>query len=154
MEAWGEYQQVPARHAARHKGRQQVPALAPLVAVWWQGVQRDVEPLLLSPLWRRGVYEGRLPLVSWEHHAARTRCARRKAKIRQALEAVQGVLHTPAITQPLAPRVLEAWKAWATQRPQAFQRTSSAVEGRNGSLSHRHHHPRGLPKRRDKVWTV
>jgi hypothetical protein len=43
---------------------------------------------------------------------------------------------------------------WATQRVQALQRTSSAVEGRNGSLSHMPHNHRGLPKQRDKVWTA
>ena len=36
----------------------------------------------------------------------------------------------------------------------AFQRASSAVEGRNGALSQLHHNQRGLPKRRYKVWTV
>ena len=100
------------------------------------------------------MYECLLPLVYWEHQAAHTRCARRKAKIRHALEAVQGAFHTHVITQQLAPRVLEAWKAWATQRTKAFQRTSSAVEGRNGSLAQLHHKHRGLPKRRSKVWTV
>ena len=85
---------------------------------------------------------------------ARTRCARRKAKMRQALEAVQGAFDHHALTQRLPPQVLEEWQAWATQRVQAFQRASSAVEGRNGYLSQLHHNQRGLPKQRYKVWTV
>ena len=60
----------------------------------------------------------------------------------------------PAITQRLPPRVLAEWQAWAADRVKAFQRASSAVEGRNGSLSQMHHNQRGLPKRRSKVWTV
>ena len=80
--------------------------------------------------------------------------ARRKAKIRQALEVVQATFQAHAITTQLALEVLEDWKAWATQRTKAFQRTSSAVEGRNGYLSQMHHHHRGLPKQRYKVWTV
>ncbi len=100
------------------------------------------------------MHECLLPLVSWEHHAAHTRCARRHAKMRQALEAVQATFQTHPITKQLAPQVLEEWTAWATQRTKAFQRTSSAVEGRHGSLAHRHHQHRGLPRRRDKVWTV
>jgi hypothetical protein len=36
----------------------------------------------------------------------------------------------------------------------AFQRASSAVEGRNGYLAGMHHQQRGLPKRRYKVWTA
>jgi hypothetical protein len=39
-------------------------------------------------------------------------------------------------------------------RVSAFQRASSAVEGRNGCLAQLHHNQRGLPKRRYKVWTV
>ena len=100
------------------------------------------------------MHECLLPLVYWEHQATHTRCARRKAKIRQTLEAVQVAFHTHAITQQVAPQVLEEWKAWATQRTQVFQRTSSAVEGRNGALAQLHHNQRGLPKYRSKVWTV
>ena len=59
-----------------------------------------------------------------------------------------------AITQRLTPDVLAEWQAWALQRTKAFQRTSSAVEGRNGYLSQMHHNQRGLPRRRYKVWTI
>ena len=38
--------------------------------------------------------------------------------------------------------------------PKAFQRTSSAGEGRNGYLSPMHQNHRGLPRRRYKVWTI
>ena len=58
------------------------------------------------------------------------------------------------ITQRLAPHVLAEWQAWATDRVKAFQRASSAVEGRNGFLSQMHHNQRSLPKQRAKVWTV
>src|SRR4029450_13675202 len=37
-----------------------------------------------------------------------------------------------------------------SDRVKAFQRASSAVEGRNGSLSQMHHNHRGLPKQRYK----
>ena len=95
-----------------------------------------------------------LPLVDWEHQATHTRCARRKARIHQTLEAVQATFHTHPLTKQLAPQVLEAWQVWAMQRTKVFQRTSSAVEGRNGYWSPMHHNHRGLPKRRDKVWTI
>jgi hypothetical protein len=154
IEALAQRHQLPARHDAMTKVCKQVPALAALVDFWWQGVCQDLEPLGLSLRWKRWVHECLLPLVYWEHQAAHTRCSRRKAKIRQALAAVQVAFHTHAITQQLAPQVLEEWKAWATQRTQAFQRTSSAVEGRNGALAQLHHNQRGLPKHRYKVWTV
>ena len=149
-----QHHQLPTRREAMTKVRKQVPALAALVDFWWHGVQRDVQPFNLSPTWRQWVHECLLPLVYWEHHVAHTRCTRRKAKLRQALEGVSATFHTHAITTQLAPRVLEDWKAWAVQRTKAFQRTSSAVEGRNGYLSQMHHNHRGLPRRRYKVWTI
>jgi hypothetical protein len=154
IEVFAQRHQLPACPNAMTKVRKQVPALAALVDFWWQGVQQDLEPFLLPPLWRRWVHECLLPLVYWEHQAAQTRCARRKAKMVQALEAVRAAFDQHAITQRLAPQLLKAWKAWATDRVNAFQRASSAVEGRNGFLSQMHHNHRGLPKRRYKVWTV
>jgi hypothetical protein len=124
--------QLPARHDAMRKVRKQLPALAALVDVWWQGVNRDLEPFSLSPRWRQWVDECRLPMIYWEHHVARTRCRRRKAKMQAAWEAVRVAFDQHAITQQLAPHVLADWKAWALQRTKAFQRTASAVEGRNG----------------------
>jgi len=154
IEALVRHQQLPARHPTMKKVRKQIPALAALVDCWWQGVRQDLEPFLLSPLWRQWVHECLLPLVYWECQIAHTRCTRRKTKLAQALEAVRAAFDTHAITRQLAPRVLAEWQAWATDRVHIFQRASSAVEGRNGFLSQMQHNHRGLPKQRYKVWTV
>ena len=58
------------------------------------------------------------------------------------------------LTQYLSPGVLEGWKQWAMEHVRAFQRASSAVEGRNGYLSQMQHNHRGLPMRRYKVWSA
>jgi hypothetical protein len=154
IEAWAARHQFPACHTARTKVRKQLPALAALVDFWWQGVQSDLDQAALSPMWRTWARESLLPFVYWEYQVARTRCARRKAKLRQALAAAQVAFGQHVITQRLPPQALEEWQAWASQRVRAFQRTSSAVEGRNGYLSQMQHNHRGLPKRRYKVWTV
>jgi hypothetical protein len=154
IEALARRHQLPAHHDAMHKVRKQLPALAALVDFWWQGVEQDVAPFVLSPRWQQWVDECLLPMVYWDHQVAHTRCRRRKAKMQEALEAVRGAFERHAITQRLAPQVLAAWTAWATDRVKAFQRASSAVEGRNGYLSQMHHNHRGLPKQRYKVWTI
>lgn len=146
--------QLPVRHAAITKVRKQVPALAALVDFWWEGVRQDVAHAAISPMWGQWAEEVLLPLVYWEHQVAHTRCAHRKAKIRHALEAMQGAFGHHALTQCLPPQALKEWRVWATQRVKAFQRTSSAVEGRNGSLSQMHHNHRGLPMQRYKAWTA
>src|SRR5262249_47587638 len=54
----------------------------------------------------------------------------------------------------LKPEVLRGWKAWAAEHARAFQRASSADEGRNRYLSQMPHNPRGLPTRHSQVWTT
>src|SRR5262249_38932802 len=154
LEALARRHQLPVRHDAMAKVRKQVPALAALVDFWWRGVQQDVEPVALTSRWRQWVYECLLPMVYWERQIARTRCRRRKASIQEAWAAVRATFAQHTITQRLAPRILADWHTWATDRINAFQRASSAVEGRNSYLSQMHHNQRGLPKRRYKVWTV
>src|SRR5262249_28096078 len=145
---------LPARHKAMAKVRTQLPALAALVDFWWHGVHQDLEPCLLTPRWPPWVHECLLPMAYWATQVSRTRCRRRRAKLQAALEAVRVAFAQHPITQRLAPHVLAEWQAWATTRVKAFQRASSAVEGRNGVLSQLHHNQRGLPQQRYKVWTV
>jgi hypothetical protein len=154
IEALAGRHQWPARPGAMPQVRTQLPALAALVDVWWQGVERDGEPFGLSSQWWPGVEECLLPMGYWDHQVARARCRRRKAKRQQAWQEARAACDRHAITQRLAPQVRADWHAWATDRVHALQRTASAVEGRHGSLSQRHPNHRGLPKRRYKVWTV
>ena len=154
IEAFARCYQLPARQDAMTKVRKHVPALAALVDFWWQGVHQDLEPFLLSPKWQQWVHECLLPMVYWAYQIPRTRCRRQKAQIQEAWQAVCMAFEQHTITQRLAPQILAEWQAWATERVKAFQRASSAVEGRNGLLSQLHHNQRGRPKQRYKVWTV
>jgi hypothetical protein len=145
---------LPAKKKAVAKVRTQLAGLSALVDLWWQRVWQDGQQVVLTPMWKRWVGEHLLPLMYWQHQVSRTRCPRRKAKLLQALESVQDAFDTHLITQQLAPEVLAGWETWAAEHAKAFQRASSAVEGRNGALAQLHHNQRGLPKRRYKVWTV
>ena len=145
---------MPAKKKTVDKVRKQLPGLSALVDLWWQRVWHDAQHVFLTPLWQRWVDEHLLPLMYWQHQGSRTRCPRRKAKLFQAWASVHDTFDTHPITAQLAPEVLEDWQAWAAEHAKAFQRASSAVEGRNGALARLHHNQRGLPKRRSKVWTV
>jgi hypothetical protein len=148
-------QGLPLKKYTLAKVRKQLSGIAALVDLWWQGVWHDVQSQVsLTPRWREWVAECVLPLMYWQEQLSRTRCPRRKAKLLAALKAVEEVGERHALTHQLAPDVLAGWKAWAAEHARAFQRASSAVEGRNGCLSQLHHNQRGLPKRRYKVWTV
>ncbi len=154
IEALIETEGLPIKMKALNKVRRQLAGLAALVDFWRQGVWQDMEQVALTPLWKSWVEELLLPLMYWQEQLSRTRCPQRKAKLLQALEAVQTAFDRHPITAQLAPDVLANWKAWAAAQAKAFQRASSAVEGRNGYLSGMHHNQRGLPKGRYPVWTA
>ena len=154
LEALVEMHGLPVKPTTLDKVRKQLAGVATLLDCWWQGVEQDLEQVILTPRWRSWVEEVLLPLTYWHLHVSHTRCPRRKAQLLEALQAVQDTFDSHPITQQLAPDVLEGWKRWAAEQAKAFQRASSAVEGRNGYLSQMQHNHRGLPKRRYKVWTV
>jgi hypothetical protein len=52
------------------------------------------------------------------------------------------------------PELLAGWQSWAGEHARAFQRASSAVEGRNGYLAQMQPNHRGLPTCHYQVWTV
>ena len=154
METLIETHALPGKKKALDKVRRQLADLSAVVDLWWQRVWQDLQQVALTPMWTRWVDELLLPLMYWQEHVSRTRCPQRKARVLQALQAVEEAFEAHPMTQQLAPDVLAGWKAWAAEHARAFQRASSAVEGRNGYLSQMHHNHRGLPKRRYKVWTV
>jgi hypothetical protein len=154
VETLAQDHQFPVRHDMLKKVRHQLPALAALVDFWWAGVDQDLERAALSAPWRQWARECLLPGLYWEHQVAHTRCPRRKAKIQRAWAKGRAAFDQHVITQRLAPHALAEWQAWATEQVTAFQRASSAVEGRNGTLAQLHHNQRGLRKQRYKVWTV
>jgi hypothetical protein len=139
---------LPVKTSALDKVRQQLPGVSALVDLWWQTVWRDVEPMALAPRWKRWVDELLLPLMYGQEQLLRTRCPRQRGAIALTLQAMPDAFARHPCTHRLAPKVLAAWKAWAAEHARAFQRASSAVEGRNGSLSQMQHNHRGLPKRR------
>ena len=136
------------------KVRKQLTGVSALVDFWWQTVGHDLEQMALTPRWKQWVDELLLPLMYWQEQRPRTRCPRQRGKIASTLKAMQDAFARHPCTQWLGPDVLAEWKAWAAEHARAFQRASSAVEGRNGYLSQMQHNHRGLPKRRYQVWTV
>jgi hypothetical protein len=151
--AFARHSHGPAPHAARHTVRTPCPALAALVDCWWHGGGQDVAPCVLSPQWRQWGHAGLLPLVSWRRHGARTRGRRRTATRQGAWQEARATFDRHPSPPRLAPAVRAEWPAWATDRGHVLQRASSAVEGRNGSLSPRPHTQRGLPTQRGKGGT-
>src|SRR5215467_3663268 len=144
----------PMKQDTLDKVQKQLTGISALVDVWWQTVRQDLTQLAMTPRWTQWAEELLLPLQYWQEQLRRTRCPGHKAQIALVLQAVEEAFERHPCTRQLKPEVLAGWQAWAAEHAKAFQRTSSAVEGRNGSLSQMQHNHRGLPLRRYQVWTV
>jgi len=145
---------LPRKTATLDKVRKQLAGISALVDVWWQTVRHDLTHLAMTPRWTQWAEDVLLPLMYWQEQLHRTRHPGHKAQMALVLQAVAEVFARHPCTRQLKPEVLAGWKAWAAEHAKAFQRASSAVEGRNGYLSQMQHNHRGLPLRRSQVWTV
>ena len=146
---------LPQKKQVLEKVRKQLGEVSALVDLWWQEVRQSARSQVgLTPMWSAWIDTILLPQMYWQEQASRTREPRRKAVLLKALQAAQATFEAHPLTQYLAPEVLEGWKQWAMEHVRAFQRASSAVEGRNGYLSQMQHNHRGLPKRRYQVWSA
>ncbi len=149
-----ETNELPMKKDTLDKVRKQLAGISALVDLWWQTVRQDLTQLAMTPRWTQWAEDVLLPLMYWQEQLHRTRCPGEKAQITLVLQTVEGVFERHPCTRQLKPEVLAGWKAWAAEHARAFQRASSAVEGRNGYLSQMQHNHRGLPTRRYQVWAV
>ena len=145
---------LPMKKDTLDKVRKQLAGIAALVDLWWQTVRQDLTQLAMTPRWTQWAEDVLLPLMYWQAQLRRTRHPGQKAQIARVLQAVEEAFERHACTRKLTPELLAGWKAWAADHAKAFQRASSAVEGRNGYLSQMQHNHRGLPTRRYQVWTA
>jgi Family of unknown function (DUF6399)/Winged helix-turn-helix DNA-binding len=145
---------LPMKQDILDKVRKQLAGISALGDFWWQTVRQDLTQLAMTPKWTQWAEELLLPLEYWHEQLRRTRHPVQKAQIALVLQAVEEAFERHPCTRQLKPEVLAAWKSWAADCAKAFQRASSAVEGRNGSLSQMQHNHRGLPTRRYPVWTA
>jgi hypothetical protein len=140
--------ELPMKKDTLDKVRKQLAGISALVDVWWQTVRQDLTQLAMTPRWTQWAEDVLLPLMYWQEPLHRTRCPGEKAQSTLGLQTVAGGFERHPCTRQRTPEVLAGWKAWAAEHARAFQRASSAVEGRNGSLSQMQHNHRGLPTRR------
>ena len=145
---------LPRKTDTLDKVQKQLAGISALVDLWWQTVRQDLTQLAMTPRWTQWAEDVLLPLMYWQEQLRRTRHPGHKAQIALVLQAVEEVFERHPCTRQLKPELLVGWKAWAAEHAKAFQRASSAVEGRNGYLSQMQHNHRGLPTRRYQVWTV
>jgi hypothetical protein len=132
----------------------QIPALAQGVHAWWHWVSQALSAQTQDPEVQSWVLTVLLPWLYWSQQADKTRTPRLKHRYRQAASDAFDVVMAAELTLTLQPEALEPWMQWGRQMCANYQRTSSAVEGRNGYLAQRHHVSRGFSPQALTVLTI
>lgn len=132
----------------------QIPKFATGIHAWWQWViqalaaetqEMDVQNWVLTAL---------LPWVYWSQQTDKTRKPQLKSRYQQAASDAYDQLMAQTMTLQMDDTQRQHWVQWCQWMCAKYQRTSSAVEGRNGYLSQRHHVNRGFSHQSLKVLTI
>jgi len=136
------------------KVRTQVPDIAAHIDLWWLWVAETLEAYGLPPDLDTWLCQVLLPSVYWQGQVKRTSPGPLRTAYQHTAIEARHRLDAHPLTTVLAPKELTRWHRWATWMMGKFQRTSSAVEGRNGVLSRLNHAQRSIRPRRLKVATI
>jgi len=136
------------------KFRRQIKDLASIVAVWWVWATESLATFELEPGLRDWLLFDLLPVIYWHKQVEKTQNNNLKRSYKNALERALTAWQANPFTQNMPSDEIERWRAWAEWMTDKFQRTSSAVEGRNGWLSQMYHNGRGLAVQRLTALTV
>lgn len=136
------------------KFESQIKDMASLIDTWWFWVDEFLQDQdeAMDEEFRSWLKECLLPHIYWETQAARTKDPDLKEEYLNASMQAQEMYENHPLTSEFEQN--EEMMGWAKWMVSNFQRTSSAVEGRNGWLSQMHHNGRGLSPKRLKALTV
>jgi hypothetical protein len=132
---------LPARAQAHlTKARRLTTALLATVTFFFATVQQRVEALSLAPDIEQAVLEQLIPALYLERVAARSTRAEARTRLRAlSAEVLEPLLKPDHPIQALDTDMRAHLEQVAGDCADLFQRSSSAVEGRNGQLSLHHH---------------
>jgi Family of unknown function (DUF6399)/Winged helix-turn-helix DNA-binding len=140
--------------AALERWKRQIPCLAGGLHAWWVWVLQALTTQTQDPEIHHWVLNCLLPWVYWHEQTQKTRQPQLKQNYEQAAKSAQERFLADDCTKNLTSSEQQTWIDWAIWMCAKFQRTSSAVEGRNGYLSGLHHSSRGFTEQTLKVLTI
>jgi hypothetical protein len=146
---------APAKsQAAVERYKRQLPILSGVIHAWWQWTLQSLSSETQELAVQNWVLNRLLPWVYWHQQTEKTRQPQLKQGYEEATKLAHERLLKDDMTQVLSSSEQQHWTSWAIWMCSKFQRTSSAVEGRNGYLSGLHHSNRGLTEQTLKVLTI
>jgi hypothetical protein len=132
----------------------QIQALAQGVHAWWYWVTQALSAETQDPEVQTWVLTVLLPWLYWSQQAHKTRTSYLKHRYQQAASDAFDTMMAAELTLSLQQQELWRWMQWGRRMCANYQRTSSAVEGRNGYLAQRHHVSRGFSAQALTVLTI
>jgi hypothetical protein len=134
------------------KFKKQVRGMASLIDTWWIWVNEYFQESDYDEELKSWIIQYLLPFLYWKKQSDRTKAPALKERYRHAADESWAALDG----NPLSKKYMEkndiiSGAEWMISN---FQRTSSAVEGRNGWLSQMNHTGRGISPKRLKAQTV
>ena len=136
------------------KVRKQVPDIAAHIDLWWLWVTETLASYGLPADLDAWLREVLLPSVYWQAQMKRTASGPLHTAYQRAATQARLRVEAHPLTTILAPKERLRWQRWAVWMVGKFQRTSSAVEGRNSVLARINHTQRAIRPRRLHVATV
>ena len=130
----------------------QINGIASIIDGWWLWAEESLDSDNLTEEIQQWLLNCLLPTVYWHKQTERTKNPDLKESYLYANEKAQLELEQHPLTASLIHE--KKWLSWAKWMVSNFQRTSSAVEGRNGWLSQIHHNGRGLKTKRLRALTI
>ena len=153
FEQIAEEQSVKDNKDAAGKFRRQIEDVASIVDAWWLWTKESLKDNIGADLkhWLLSVL---LPAIYWYHQCQKTQNPEMRKLYVEAWQKAQTAYEAHPLTQTMSKQDLDRWRSWGEWASGNFHRASSAVEGRNGSLSQSYHNGRGLTNRRLSALTV
>ncbi|MEL7052588.1 MAG: DUF6399 domain-containing protein [Cyanobacteria bacterium J06588_5] len=132
----------------------QIDSFAQGIDAWRDWVTLALEAQTQDAALRSWVLRFLLPWVYWTQQADKTRQPALKQRYQQAASTAFDRLFEQPETLTLDNIQHQRWICWCREFCAKYQRTSSAVEGRNGYLSKLHHARRGFSEQSLQVLTI
>lgn len=136
------------------KAEKQIREIAALIDLWWMWVKESIANFSLNAEKADWLLYFFLPVVYWQVQLQRTSSEPLRYAYETAYEDALALLNNNPLTPGISEEETSQLYSWAHWMVMKFQRTSSAVEGRNGTLSRMNHNQRAIPLTRLKALTV
>jgi tetratricopeptide (TPR) repeat protein len=136
------------------KVKKQIQDIASLIDLWWVWVRESITHFDLNPEKADWLLHYFLPVIYWQIQLQRTSSESLHNAYEKAYQQAQSLLDNHPLTSDITEEEIRQWQSWAQWIVMKFQRTSSAVEGRNGTLSRMNHNQRSISPTRLKTLTV